>query len=289
MPFRSWHHSIVTLGLLPGLLYIPIWLNSIIKRILTGSSSVFLSICFVALGSYLICKERDEIKKLRADSEDRFVGYAFIISSVTMYVLFFSSPSLQALTWTTALIGVSLAVFGNQFIRKFLLAILMIALGLLPKYLELGYTVGKLILPNDILERFMAIISGYTLQLMGQPAVIDGKIIQLGSGAVNIADGCSGYSMAVILAGTGFVMGIFYGAKTIKIALLMLSGIVIALTINIPRIILLTYSVVYWGDDSFKFWHGGWGSQIIAGIMFTVFYYVSSAICQSKVRAAKPQ
>lgn len=279
-PFQSWHCFMLSLGLLPGLVYLPIWLWSIARRMYMGSSSVVLNLCFIALGFYLIFEQRNKLKTFKADAEDRFVGYALVIGTVTMHSFLFSAPSLQAITSATSLIGVSLSVFGNRFVRKYTLAISMIVLGLLPKYLELGYSIGKIILPHDVLEKLMALVSGSILQLIGQPAIIHGKIIQVGNGAVNIADGCSGYSMAVILAGVGFIVGIFYKLKPMKTFWLMLTGVVIALTINVPRILLLTYSVIYWGDASFKFWHDGWGSQIVAGIMLTVFYYVSMAICK---------
>ncbi len=279
-PLKSWHNGILFVGLLPGMVYMPIWIYLIAERAVMGSSSVFLNICFISLGCYQLFAQRSDVGVLTSDDEDRFVGYTLILGSVPMYFIFFSSASLQAITWSTALIGVSLAAYGNQFIRRYWLSILFIIFGLLPKYLDLGYTLGKLLIPNFALERLMASVSGLALRAMGQPAIVTGKIIQIGSGAVDIADGCSGYSMAMILAGVGFIMGIFYKVSTQKIALLALSGAVIALIINIPRIILLTYSVVYWDDDSFGFWHKGLGSQIIAGIMFTVFYYVSTAICK---------
>lgn len=264
----------------------PLWLYLIAQRILAGSSSVFLNVCFITLGLYQIFDKRNEIVALKSDNEDRLVGHVLTIGSVAMYFVFFTLPSIQAITWSAALVGASLAVFGNQFIRHHWISVFLIIFGLLPKYLDLGYTLGKLLIPNYALERLMASVSGLTLRLMGQPAIVTGKIIQVGSSAVDIADGCSGYGMAMILAGTGLVMGIFYKLNSHKIALLMLAGIVIALTVNVPRIILLTYSVVYWNDDSFRFWHIGLGSQIIAGVMFTAFYYTSMAICQ-KTNAKK--
>lgn len=279
-PFQSWYDFTIALSLLPGLIYLPIWLRLIAKRIFMGSASVALNICFIALGLYLIFEQKDELKKYTADDEDRFVGYALVFGSVIMYGLFFNVSYLQAITCATALIGTLLLIFGNRFVRKFALAVSMIGLGLLPKYHGLGYLTSDIFLPHNALGQFMALVSGSILQLIGQPATVHGQILQLGTGAVDVADGCSGYNMAVTLAGTGFVMGIFYKLKPIKVVFLMLAGAITALVINVPRIILLTYAVIYWGDDSFKFWHGGWGSQIVAGIMFTIFYYVSMAICK---------
>lgn len=248
LPFKSFHNSIIFLGLLPGLAYIPLWIYLIAERIIIGSSSVFLNICFISLGCYQLFAQRSEVVLLRSDDEDRYVGYALILGAVIMYFIFFKSASLQAITWSAALIGVSLATFGNQFIRRYWLSILFITLGLLPKYLDLGYTFGKLLIPNFAFERLVASVSGLALRLMGQPAVVIGKIIQVGPKGVDIADGCSGYTMAMILAGVGLAMGVFYKPTPPKIGLLMLSGVVIAPTINVPGIILLTYSVVYWGD-----------------------------------------
>ena len=41
-------------------------------------------------------------------------------------------------------------------------------------------------------------------------------------------------------------------------------GIVLALAFNVPRIVLMTLAVVYWGKDAFEFWHGAWGGQIFS-------------------------
>ena len=51
-------------------------------------------------------------------------------------------------------------------------------------------------------------------------------------------------------------------------------GIVLALAFNVPRIVLMTLAVVYWGKDAFEFWYGAWGGQIFSAIVMTTYYQI---------------
>jgi len=64
--------------------------------------------------------------------------------------------------------------------------------------------------------------------------------------------------------------------------------VVLALIFNVPRIMLLAIAAVYWGETSFKFWHGPWGGQMFSGVLFTVYYYAVMGLANrttGKVRA----
>ncbi|HEY9880475.1 MAG TPA: archaeosortase/exosortase family protein, partial [Leptolyngbyaceae cyanobacterium] len=74
------------------------------------------------------------------------------------------------------------------------------------------------------------------------------------------------------------IMGLFYKQRWYNTLAIMTMGIILALIFNIPRIMLLAIASVYWGKDAFKFWHGPWGGQIFASVLFTVFYYAVMAL-----------
>ena len=90
--------------------------------------------------------------------------------------------------------------------------------------------------------------------------------------------GCNGFDMAFVLAGVGVIMGLFFKRSWSKIVALVAAGVSIALVFNVPRIMLLAFAVVYWGKESFEFWHGAIGGQIFATMLLTVYYYVAMAM-----------
>ena len=80
--------------------------------------------------------------------------------------------------------------------------------------------------------------------------------------------------MAVTIGGGGFLLGIFLKQRRSTILCWMTIGIVLALAFNVPRIVLMTLAVVYWGKDAFEFWHGAWGGQIFSAIVMTTYYQI---------------
>ncbi|MFM2432056.1 MAG: cyanoexosortase, partial [Cyanobacteriota bacterium] len=102
-----------------------------------------------------------------------------------------------------------------------------------------------------------------------------GAYVLLPAGAVWVGPGCSGFSMALVLLGTGFLIGKFTGMTWRKTLGIMLIGWFLAMIFNVPRIMLLAIASVYWGKQSFEFWHGPIGGQIFAGVLFTIYYYAA--------------
>lgn len=133
----------------------------------------------------------------------------------------------------------------------------------------------------------MAWLGGNALSMIGQPVSVQGPFLSLSSTmnpekAVEVASGCSGFDMAFPIAGFAFIMGMFFKQSWRKTFALMAIGVVLALAFNVPRIMLLAFAVVYWGKDSFEFWHGPIGGQIFSMIMLTAYYYIAMAIINYK-------
>ncbi|MBM0741358.1 archaeosortase/exosortase family protein [Phormidium sp. CLA17] len=139
------------------------------------------------------------------------------------------------------------------------------------------------ILTGAQLEHGMAWASGLALRAIEQPVTVEGSILSLSTTieakkVVEVASGCSGFDMAFVLAGVGVIMGLFFKRSWSKIVALVAAGVFLALVFNVPRIMLLVFAVVYWGKDSFEFWHGAIGGQIFASILLTAYYYLAMAM-----------
>ncbi|MGP1384428.1 MAG: cyanoexosortase C [Thainema sp.] len=285
--WRSNHYRVVAIGCVIGVLYIPVWLYVITYRSLEGSSSVVLNVCFVGLGTYRLWQNRAQITKLQAVEEDRWIGYAFIIGGVVVYPFCLASPSLQSLVFILVAVGILLSSYGVRIFQRYWLSLLLLLGGFYPNYRFLAHTLWRSLTPTDMLESLMAQVGGFVLNNIGQSATVTGRIIELPGGAVDVGAGCSGFSMACALAGIGFVIGLFYQLRWPKTAGIMIAGIAISLTLNVPRIVLLAFAAIYWGEKSFAFWHDGWGSQIFATVMFTIYYYVIMAFVRQQPTSTK--
>lgn len=285
--FRSRHTLIILCGLLIGFCYIPVWLAMLIHMTFRGSSSPILNLGFLYLGSQTLWLQFKHFKQQQAHDDERFIGYALIVGSAVLYFMSFDSLSLQSLAWMLILLGSAYSSWGFLFIRKYWISILLVLISFYPDYVFLATSVWRFVTPEKVLEYSMAQVGEFVLQLIGQPASANGTIIELSAGAVDVGFGCSGFDMSLILAGTGVIASLFFKLNPIKSIGLVASGIAIALILNVPRIVLLTFAAVYWGEESFEFWHGPWGGQIFATVLFTIYYYAIMAFVDSQSSRSK--
>jgi exosortase len=271
---KTRHGCFVLLGLLLGICYLPVWLVALVmKVILQGSMALLIAPAALYLGLHPLWKRRIQLMRASVSEEDRFLGHLFIAASALLWPFCRFALWPQTIVWLLTLIGLACSSWGASFFRKHLLSVVLIALSMYPDPGALLKAIWQAITPPQCLERFMAWSGTLALQAIGQPAVTHGPIIALPTGAVEVNWGCSGFSMAIAMAATGLVIGLFYELKWSGTLTLVSAGIALALVFNIPRIMLLAIASVYWGKSVFNFWHGPIGGQLFTGILFTVYYY----------------
>jgi exosortase/archaeosortase family protein len=275
---RTPHSRMVTLGLFVVACYIPLWLTKLAGGILHGSSSILMAAA-LGLGLYRLWQQRQELAKLEASEGDRWLGYFLIGVSLLLFPLGFSTLWIQRVIWLQAFGGIALSTWGAAVFGRYPIPTFLIVLGLFPEPTAVGMTLWKTFTPPQMLESLMAWSGTLGLQAIGQPAMlIDAVSIALPGGAVRVDWGCSGFDMATVLAVASLVVGLALRESIAKVMLMVVIGITLALIANIPRIMLLAMSEAYWGKGAFEFWHGPWGGQIFAGVMFTIYYYIIMAI-----------
>lgn len=268
------HGRMVALGLVVVACYLPLWLTKLVVGALHGSGSIFMAAA-LGLGLYRLWQQRSELATLEADESDRMLGYFLIGVSLLLLPLGFTTLWMQRLIWLQSFAGIALSTWGAGVFGCYPIPVFLIVLGLFPEPTAVGMTLWKTFTPPQMLERLMAWSGTLGLQAMGQPAVLaDAVSIALPGGAVRVDWGCSGFDMATMMAIASLVVGLALREPIAKVVLMVAIGIALALIANIPRIMLLALSEAYWGKSAFEFWHGPWGGQIFAGIMFTIYYYV---------------
>ena len=280
--WRTNHNRIMTCGFVVLLCYLPVWFSIMGKDILNGSSIPLLNIGFIYLGLDGLWRQRHQLTAISANEEDRLVGYLLIAGGAVFFPFCLFSASLQALICMMIAIGLILCHWGTEFLQKNLLSIVLLLLSFYPSFSFLADALKKLFL-REQLEYLMAWSGGLALKLIGQPVAVEGMILSLSNTidpkkAVQVGSGCSGFDMAFSLAGAGLIMGLFFKQSWLKIIALVTTGVALALMFNVPRIMLLAFAAVYWGKESFEFWHGAIGGQIFATMLLTVYYYVAMAM-----------
>lgn len=280
---ETWHGRFTLLGLVLGLLYLPLWSYHLFVRSLEGSSVWPLILGFIGVGFWLIWKKRQVLSQLEATEADKLIGYLLIISSALFFPFCSFAVWPLSILWIFTLSGIVISSWGISFLSRFPLPVFLIGATAYPKPGIFARAVWEAMTPSHFLDKFMALSGAAGLQLLGLPAVAEGSLVILPpEGAVHVDWGCNGFSMACTIAVAGFFMGIFLKQRWQTVSIMTIFGAILALIFNIPRIMLLTVASIHWGEESFNFWHGPWGGQLFTGVLFTVYYYTVMAMIKRR-------
>jgi exosortase/archaeosortase family protein len=274
---KTTHSRIVSLGLLVGICYFPAWFWLLCQLTIYGASAPLLNLAFLYLGLHSLWQQRKQIAQLSACWDERVVGHCFILGGVVAFPFLFASVSMQSLLWIFIAAGIAYSTWGLAFFQRHCLSVLMLLFSFYPDWVFLSNKIREFVTPPQFFEKLAAWAGALALQAIGQPAVSQDVYITLSKGSVIVASGCSGFDMAFMIFGTSIALGLFLKQRWSKILGVGAIGIVLALVFNIPRIMLLTLAAVYWGKESFEFWHGAIGGQIFSGLLLTLYYYMAMA------------
>ncbi|MBD2325253.1 cyanoexosortase C [Alkalinema sp. FACHB-956] len=279
------HRRYITFASLIALCYLPTWITVLLQGIIKGQSDAIINIGLLVLGVQNILKKRSTLNKLCAAPDDRWLGYTTILCGILAFLFFHGiqrSVSLQALAVMVILIGIVWSEWGLEFFVRFLKPILLFLIGIYPSLEFIAIRICRFFTSEDMLERIMAWAGSIGLHLIGFKANAQAAYVTLPEGSVWVGPGCSGFSMAFVLVGSAFLLGQFMKLSWKKTGVLIFLGWALSMFANVPRIMLLAIASVYWGKDSFEFWHGPIGGQIFAGILFTIYYYLAMWIIDRK-------
>lgn len=270
---KSFHGILILLGLFIGLCYLPTWMMGLIDRGPQSTDGFTLATCFVGLSFYCLWQQRKQLARLQANEEDHLLGYILIICGIVLFPVCRFAIWPQAMLWMLILSGIATASWGVQFFRQHTLLVFSVLVTVYPQPGTTARLLWQTVTPYRFLERVMANLGASSLQIFGWKSAAVGTYITFPEGAVDVDWGCNGFDMALTLAIAGLVMGFFLKQPWQQIIGFIAIGIITALIFNIPRLMLLAIASVYWGQESFDFWHGPWGGQIFSGVLLTVYYY----------------
>lgn len=274
---QSTRHRVALLGFIAMIFYLPTWLGFMWSMTLSGSSYPLLNFACLFLGLQVVLRHSKRAEKLEPSSEDVYLGALAIVGCCILFFISLSSASLQAISSAGILVGILLSLYGGSIFACYPLKLTLFLVSLYP---NLGFPLNSIrqLLVGDLFERISAVSGGWALNLIGQEPTVEGIFIHLGDGAVKVDPGCTGFDMAIAIAGLVMLLGFYLKLRWTKTVLLVAIGVGLSLLLNIPRIMILANASVYWGEDSFYFWHNSWGGQIFSGILFTIYYYIAMPI-----------
>jgi exosortase/archaeosortase family protein len=272
---KTGHGKVVSLGMLMGLIYLPMWIWSIASFTFTGAIFPFATVAAVLVGLTQLWHERHQIMQMNASSLDRRIGHFLIWFSLALFPFFQAQMWTKALLWSLVLSAIALSSWGGNFFRRHWCPTIFILLSSYPSiFLALPRWTWNLITGPESLERFTAWASGTFLYLIGYSVTVKGIFIFLPTGGVSVEAGCTGFEMVTTILSISVITGVAFQLNWYRTLAIACLGSILALGLNLVRVSLMILAVAYWGDQSFEFWHGFWGGQIFAGLLFTIYYYL---------------
>lgn len=196
-------------------------------------------------------------------SHDPHYSHGFLVPVFALVVLWFRRDRLQQVAWQPSLWGLPLVLAG---IGLRLFAVRMDlepvdAFSLVPTLFGLVLFVGgpavlrwcwpalaflafMLPLPHQLdvalaqpLRRLATLMSTYTLQTLGYPAISEGNIIHLEEIRLGVVDACSGLGMLMTFFALSTAMALVIQAPALDRLVLVVSAVPIALVANVVRIV----------------------------------------------------
>ena len=269
------HNQIVFAGLLVGAYYYLIfWLKTLIQFLISGSSFPLLTVTAAYLGLQELWQQKNQLANLNPATMQRRLGHSLILFGVGLFPFSLNKGWSQALVWLVILVGIFFSTWGLKFFKYYLRLIVLMVLSIYPGIFFLPAYIWEALTPERTMDYIQAWSANLVLQVIGYPSSVDGTLVKLPTGSVEIGWGCNGFELIVLMVITSLLIGIAYRLKGFQILKISFLGCILACTFNTARIALLTISVAYWDEETFNFWHDGLGGQIFSAAMFTVFYYL---------------
>lgn len=167
-------------------------------------------------------------------------------------------------------IGLALLAAGLGGLRQFWRELLILSCLALPNLLFL-------VMSFDI-SVTTARFTAYLLWYSGWPVMLEGALLYLGEGAVNVAGGCSGQEQMFHLMGIGVMAVLIFPFRSRWRWGMVPGAIAIAFVINAVRVYLMTLLVAAGNQAGFEYWHDGSGSLIFSMISVGLFGWLYSSV-----------
>lgn len=274
---RSIHNWILLLGAIFGIgVYLPTLFDRAAGVEISGIPQLLLNFTFIGLAVRQLRHQRN--LKTELEIEDQWLGSGLILGGLVIFYAYYPAIAPQAFGAMIILIGSVFSDQGWKFLRRQWIAIALLVASLHPNWERVARYIWGIFAHPKALAEFMAWGGSWVLKAIGQPVSLQREFLVLPGGSVEVAPGCDGFGMSLVIIISAVITGLAFRVCWRAMTQLIAIGVVMALILNIVRIAVMVLAAVYWGKESFDFWHGAIGGQIFSGILFTLYYYAIQPI-----------
>lgn len=196
------------------------------------------------------------------------------IGFILLRTSFLPNGSFLAVLPLLAAFGLALLTSGFRGLIEFWREILILACLALPVALFLFLTFD--------ISIYTAKVASFVLWYAGKPLMLEGAILYLGQGAVNVAGGCSGQEQIFHLFGIAVMACLIFPFR--RCWMMLGVAIAIAFAINALRVCLMTLLVAAGNQSGFVYWHDGSGSLIFSMVSVGIFGWIYSELSNAEFR-----
>ncbi len=125
---------------------------------------------------------------------------------------------------------------------------------------------------------YTARVASFLLWYAGQPVMLEGALLHLNQGVVNVAGGCSGIEQIFHLLGIAVMALLVFPVRARVGGWMPGVAIAIAFGVNALRVCLMTLLVSVGNQAGFEYWHDGNGSLIFSMVSVGLFGWIYSGL-----------
>ena len=222
------------------LAYLPVW-QALIKT-WSGSEDYSHGFFIVPISLYLVWQKREALSELPVHGSSW--GLFVITASLLMYIfaVFAEVKTLSSLSMVPFLCGIIIYQWGFHVFRILLFPVAFL-LFMIPVPAQIY---SALTIP---LQLFVSKSSVALASMVGVPVYSEGNVIHLADRTLRVVKACSGMRSIISLMALSAVFGYVTLHSNLLRVLLFLSGIVVAIIVNIIRVFLILVAYQYAGID----------------------------------------
>jgi exosortase len=249
--------------------YFPVW-----KRLVgtwMTSDEYSHGFLIVPLCCYIIWKNKENLSKIAGKPSGW--GLALSIFSLLIYIFahFAEILTLASFSMVLLMAGIAIYLYGFKFCRSLTFPLFLL-LFMIPVPAQIY---SSLTIP---LQLFVSKVSVGISGLIGLPIYREGNIIHLPEQTLQVVQACSGLRSIVALLTLSVVFGYFTLKSNILRTFLFLSGIPVAIFVNIIRVLLMVLAFYYFKYDLTAGTTHTLFGLLIFGLALLSIYFIRGAL-----------
>jgi exosortase len=222
------------------LAYLPVWQGLV--QAWSNSDDYSHGFFIVPLVIFSLWHKREVLYRLPAQSSN--LGLALIIVSLVLYIFTFYAgiKTVSSLAMIFSIFGVVLYIYGLAISRE-IIFILLFLLFMIPVPAQIY---SAMTIP---LQLIVSKISVWVVMLFGVPVFREGNVIHLPDRTLEVVQACSGLRSLMTLLTLSMIVSYFTLRSNWLRMLLVISGVPVAIIVNILRVLIIIIFLHYFDFD----------------------------------------